>query len=383
MTRAAGGARILHVESSRNWGGQEYGILEQIRWLVGHGHEAAIAAPQDSEILARARTWGLPAHPVEFRGTFSPKAVAQIRRLVGRGRFDVIDVHGAHAAVPAGCAADRCRIVRSLHVYVPQHKIALRRMIWRWGCHHAIVRARCIKDQLVELRYKRAEDISVVGSWAAPEFFSDGSAAQAGAEVRAELRVPPEGALVIIVGMLRPDKGHLHFIGAAARYLKTRQDAHFLIVGEAPLGHRDYEAMLRQTVARLDLSARVLFTGYRSDVPRLLRAADVAVIASDCVEAQPRMVSQAFAARVPLIAARVGGVPELVVHRETGWLVEIGDEAGYADALAEVLSNRSERERVAGNARRFAERELTLDRKMEETLAAYGRGGEFGPRGRG
>jgi glycosyltransferase involved in cell wall biosynthesis len=141
--------------------------------------------------------------------------------------------------------------------------------------------------------------------------------------------------------------------------------------------------MLRQTVARLDLSARVFFTGYRSDVPRLLRAADVAVIASDGVEAQPRMVSQAFAARVPLIAARVGGVPELVAHRETGWLVEIGDEAGYAEALAEVLSNPSERERVAGNARRFAERELTLDRKMEETLAAYGRGGDVEPRGRG
>ncbi|MEO5657276.1 MAG: glycosyltransferase family 4 protein [Nitrospiria bacterium] len=376
MTGAAGGMRILHIESSKNWGGQEYGILEQIRWLVDHGHEAAIAAPHDSEIVARARTWGLPAHPVDFRGSFAPKAIAQIRRLVRSGRFDVIDVHGAHAAATVGCAADLCRVVRSLHVYQPQEKAVLRRLIWRWGCHHAVVRAHCVKDQLVALRFKRAEDITVVGSWAAPEFFHDDSTGTERSGVRAEWGMSPDDILVALVGMLRPDKGHRHFIGAAARYLKTRQDAFFLIVGEAPAAYREYEAGLRRTVGRLGLDSRVIFTGYRHDVARVLRAVDVAVIASDGVEAQPRMVAQAFAARVPLIAARVGGVPELVVHRETGWLVEIGDEAGTAAALTDVLSNRSERERVAAQARRFAERELTLDRKMAETLAAY----DAGPR---
>lgn len=362
--------RVLHIESSRNWGGQEYGILEQIRWLRHHGHEAAVAAPEDSEILARARAWDLPAHPVDFRGSYSPRAIAKVRRLVQIGRFDVIDAHGPHAASSAGCAIDLCRVVRSLHVYTDQRKGLLRRLMWRWGCHHAIVRADCIRRQLVTLRFKEPEDVSVVGSWAAPEFFVPATAEERSA-VRGEFGVAPDRVLFAVIGMLRPDKGQMHFIRAAARYLERNDNAYFLIVGSPTRQHKAYEESLRAAVTRLGLERRVVLTGYRSDAARIMRAVDAVAVTSTGVEAQPRMVSQAFAARVPIVAARVGGVDELVVPKETGWLVERGDEAGIADALRAIISNRDETARIVANARRVAERHLTLDRRMQETLVAY------------
>ncbi len=364
------GVRVLHIESSKNWGGQEYGILEQIRWLLTQGHEAALAAPEESEILARARAWNLPAHPVEFRGSYSPRAISGVRRLVQKGRFDLIDAHGSHAAAAAGCAVDLCRVVRSLHVYTEQKKSLSRRLMWRWGCHHAIVRADCIKRQLVALGFKKAEHVSVVGSWAAPEFFDDATA-QDRAAVRAEFGLAPDSVLFAVIGMLRPDKGQMHFVRAAEHYLNARRDAYFLIVGSPTRQHKAYEELLRGAVSRLGLERRVLLTGYRSDAPRIMRAADAVAVTSTGVEAQPRMVSQAFAARVPIVAARVGGVDELVVPRETGWLVEPGDERGIAAALTAIMSDRDETARIVGNARRLAERKLTLDRRMHETLVAY------------
>jgi glycosyltransferase involved in cell wall biosynthesis len=364
------GVRVLHIESSKNWGGQEFGILEQIRWLLTHGHEAALAAPEDSEILARARAWDLPAHPVDFRGSYSPRAIAGVRRLVHTGRFDVIDAHGSHAAASAGCAVNLCGVVRSLHVYTEQKGSLSRRLMWRWGCHHAIVRADCIKRQLVALGFKKPEQVSVVGSWAAPEFFEDATVQERTA-VRAEFGLAPESVLFAVIGMLRPDKGQIHFIRAAAHYVNANRDAYFLIVGSPTRQHKAYEELLRATVSQMGLEHRVILTGYRNDAARIMRAADAVAVTSTGVEAQPRMVSQAFAARVPIVATRVGGVDELVVPKETGWLVEPGDELGTAEALKGIVSDRRETARIVGNARRLAERHLTLDSRMRETLVAY------------
>lgn len=368
--------RVLHTESSRNWGGQEYRILDQIRWLLDQGYGAALAAPEDSEIFARARRWGVPAHAVSFRGSYSPKAIAEIRRLVKQERFTVIDAHGMHDATTVGCAADLCRVVRSLHIYTSQKKTLLRRLAWRWSFHHAIATAECIKRQLVTLGFKRPEEISVVGEWAGAEFFDVRSTGQARREVRREFGLPEDGVVFAVIGMLRPDKGQNHFVRAAARYLATNRDAHFLIVGGAARQHGEYEQSLRALVGRLALEPRVIFTGYREDVARIMRATDAVVITSTTVEAQSRVVPQAFAGRIPVLAARVGGVPELVVHKETGWLVDIGDDVGFAQGLVSIVSDRREAERIVGNAGRFADRCLTMDCKMDETMSVYERAGQ-------
>ncbi|MFZ5862146.1 MAG: glycosyltransferase family 4 protein [Nitrospirota bacterium] len=373
MQASAAKLHVLHTESSRNWGGQEYRILDQIRWLLGHGHEAALAAPEDSEILARARREGLPAHAVNFRGSYSPTAIAHLRRLIRRGRFDVVDVHGAHDATTGGCARDISCIVRSLHVYTPQKNSGLRRLSWRWLCHHAIATAECIKRQLVMLRFKSAERISVVGEWAGAEFFDDRRTAQARSDVRRELGLASDSVLFAVIGMLRPDKGQIHFIRAAAHYLKSHRDAYFLIVGSATRQHGAYEQALRETAHQLGVGQRVLFTGYREDVARIMRATDAVVITSTTVEAQSRVAPQAFACGIPVLAGRVGGVPELVVHQETGWLVDVGDDVGFAKGLSTIISDRGETDRIVKNARHLAEHRLTIDCKMRETITAYER----------
>ena len=111
---------------------------------------------------------------------------------------------------------------------------------------------------------------------------------------------------VITVANLRPEKGHDTLIAAAAQVVKARPDTEFLVVGGGPLA-----AHLRQDVERRGLGSQVQFLGERGDVPALLASSDVFVLPSRS-EACPNGVLEAMAAGLPIVASRVGGVPELV-----------------------------------------------------------------------
>jgi glycosyltransferase involved in cell wall biosynthesis len=120
----------------------------------------------------------------------------------------------------------------------------------------------------------------------------------------------------------------------------------------------------------LGLGGAVRFTGWRNDVPAFLEAADAVFVAS-LSEARSRIVPEAFAAERPVIATRVGGLPEIVAHGRTGWLVDPGDDVGAARLLRYIATEPEEVARVTRLARRFAEAGLRLDGKMIDTLMAY------------
>ena len=363
--------RVLHTESSVNWGGQEYRALEQMRWLNGHGHQAVLAAKSGSAILERARAWGLEAVAVEFRGHYNPRAIAQARRLVRERAIDVADCHGSRDAVTLAFARGLSPVIRSRHVSQALKGKLHRRLQWGWGCDHVIATAECIKDGIVGAGLCGPERVTVVGEWAGDEFFEISERSAERAEVRREFAISEGFPVVSVVGMLRGDKAQEHLIDAAAILKRRGRPVACLIVGGGIRTQEDYEAKLRARVGAHGLRDSVVFTGYRDDVARLTRASDALCVTSVAVEGQSRAVPQAFACATPVVASRIGGVPELVVPGETGWLVEPGDAAGYADALAEVFDDREAARAVTVRARAFAEAHLTVDAKMAETLAVY------------
>ena len=87
--------RILHTESSVNWGGQEYRILEQMEWLQENGHEAFLAARSGSDIIERARRKGLQVFEVNYKGHYDPVSILKVRDLVKKQRIDIADCHGS------------------------------------------------------------------------------------------------------------------------------------------------------------------------------------------------------------------------------------------------------------------------------------------------
>jgi glycosyltransferase involved in cell wall biosynthesis len=358
--------RILHTECSPNWGGQEMRIVEQTQWLNDNGHQAWIAAGKASKIWEQAAALDLPFVPVEFRGSFNPLTLGRLARWCARHRIDVIDAHNSRDACL--CAWLRLlgrRVVRSLHVTKPLRDDAMHTAFWKFGANRVIVTAELLKKRLVHLGLD-ARRIDVIGEGVDLERFDWRISGQ---EVRRELRIPEHCPVAVNIGMIRPDKGQLFFVEAAALVLQHLPNARFLVVGEGT--RQTYAREVRERIQRLGLDGSVIMTGYRRDVPEIMAAADCIVLASVDTEAQSRIAPQAFAMKKPLVATDVGAVAELVRPGLTGWLVPGQDIPAIAQAIQETLLRPDQT--VLENAYALARAELGWDRVMQRTLASYQR----------
>jgi len=362
--------RILHSESSPNWGGQEFRTLEQLLWLADNGHTVALASPPEGIIGKRAKKMGISVYPIEFHGQLDPRAIVRARRAVRDHGAEIVDCHGSRDGAAFAFARGLCPVVRSRHISQPLKGGLRRRLMWSQGCDHVVATAECIKQGLVAAGLVPSERVTVIGEWAADAFFEISQCLEHRAAVRREFSIPLEHPVVSVIGMVRDDKAQDVLIRTVNALRRRGRPISALIVGSAPCGQEAYEHLLHDLTRDLELVDHVIFTGYRDDVPRLAQASDALVVTS-LMEAQSRAVPQAFASAVPVVASRVGGVSELVTPGETGWLVEAGDIAGYADALAAIFDGPEEAKRVTGRARLYAERHLTQAGKMIQTSALY------------
>ena len=182
---------------------------------------------------------------------------------------------------------------------------------------------------------------------------------------RRDLAVPREACVLLCVAQLRPEKGHEVLLDALARASAESPSLVLLLAGEGA-----QRTALAAHAERLGLGDRVRFLGRRDDVPALLAAADLLVLASHPeVETTPTVAIEAMAARRAVIATRVGAVDEVVRDGVTGILVPSGDAAALARAITRLAGDPALRARLAEAGRARACREYARERMIAETAA--------------
>ncbi len=179
--------------------------------------------------------------------------------------------------------------------------------------------------------------------------------APTGKDVRAELGVPAGAALVGSVGFLRAQKAFDVLVQAAALTRGELPDARFLIVGEG-----EERESLADLARVLNVEDRVILAGRRLDVPDILAALDVAVCCSD-YEGSPLSVMEYMAAGRPVVATRVGGVPDLIDDGVEGLLVPARDPQALARAIGQVLGNPQRARAMGERAKARQAREFDIE----------------------
>ena len=359
--------RILHTLPGRNWGGLEQRTLDQVQWLDQHGHQAWLATPKDGQSFLRAQGLGLSVIAMDFDRPWGPTAILKLRHVVRSLGIEVIDTHVTRDAKAAILCRDLCAVVRTRHV---AHRLStswLRQMQWQHGSDHVIAVAHTIRDHLIAQKLALPERISMVGEWVEEQFFQFDAPLRHG--TRAALGLAAGVPVILCVGMLRPDKGQDVLLQAMTRI----PDAICLLCGEATAEGTDYAAGLHDRALSADLNGRIRFLGYRTDLPALLAAADLVVLPSR-LEAQSRVACEALAAARPVIASDVGGIPEVIEHDVTGWLVPPNDPAILAQTITAVLHTPPDRlKAITAAGRHKAESSLRLEHCMAQTVTAYER----------
>ncbi|MGI5817755.1 MAG: glycosyltransferase family 4 protein [Armatimonadota bacterium] len=188
--------------------------------------------------------------------------------------------------------------------------------------------------------------------------------------LRAELGLPPGAPTACVVGRLTPWKGHRTLLRAWRAVAERLPDARLLIVGEVAFWDDAYAEELRALADDFGIARSVVWAGFREDVPDVLRLVDLLVLAS-IDEPFGRVVIEAMAAGLPVVATDAGGVPEIVVEGKTGLLVPPEAPEPMADAIAALLGD-PVRARAMGEAgRRRAVERFDVRRVAREVGQIY------------
>lgn len=355
--------RVLHVDSERSWRGGERQVLELMRRQRAMGDEPHLAAPESSALYGRARGEGFPAHGVPMRGTWDLASALRIASITRAIRPHVVHWHAARAhalgAIAARFAPGPKRVLSRRVDFRVRGSLGSR-VLYSLPVEAIVAISEGVKEALVQSGIP-GDGIRVIPSGIdlAPfETPFDRVAA------RARLGVAPEQVLAIQVAALAPHKSQTTLLKSAALLREQSPRLVIWIAGEGNL--RD---SLAAEHVRLKLGDRVRFLGFRDDIPDLLRAADLFVLSS-YLEGLGTSVLDAMAAGLPVVATRVGGVPEIVKDGETGMLVPPRDPEALAHAMALLADDPGMRDRLGSNGRSLA-RSYDADRTAFRTRELY------------
>jgi glycosyltransferase involved in cell wall biosynthesis len=367
--------RILHVITSLARGGAQAHLLELIRGQKRRGHEVELAYFKDPEMVADfAPVVDFP-FALDMEDLASAALLGRLWGLTTAVKPDVLHTHllkaDAYGAVVGRFGPPRVTIA-SKH----NDEAALRRP-WIARLHGLLSRlddriivcsdhvgrymvetGRVPADRVRRIYY--GIDLDRPLALAEPQL----------REVRRELGLPAQGPFLLCVGRLDPQKGHPYLIEAMHRVVERFPDATLLIVGAAQQGSEEYVGALREQAAAPELVGKVVFAGERQDVPRLMAACDVFVLAS-LWEGFGLVFVEAMAASKPVVGTRVSGVPEVVADGETGILVPPRDPEALAAAMIRLLDDPAECRRLGRNGYQRVRERFSAARMVEDTLQVY------------
>jgi glycosyltransferase involved in cell wall biosynthesis len=357
---------ILYVESSRSWGGQEYRTCLEINWLNAHGHQAWLVCNPGSQVHSKASELGTRLVTMPLRSRVDPLCSWRLWRLCKQNQIDLLKTYSSKdhwLCLPlyfCGIPLSRARCITD-----PIGSKG-RAFVFKRGCSQIVADASVIKRQLVEEHGINPAKIEVIGSAVDLEKFKP---PRDRTKFRREIGVGDGTPLIGNVGMIRPDKGQLVLVEAARLVLDKRPDARFVIVGQGT-GILKRGINVRNAIDQAELADKIIMAGYRWDTPDVYAACDMIVIASLRTEASPIVLREAFASGRPVIATKVGDIPEIIEHRQNGLLIEPGDSQALAAGIMEFVCDPKLAAYCAANGLRYATEHFSFDKMMDAKLRA-------------
>ncbi len=187
-----------------------------------------------------------------------------------------------------------------------------------------------------------------------------------------ELGLTADDRVLLMVSRLTPWKGHMTLLEAVARLADRWPRLKLVVVGEVAFWEADYEQQLKQRAADLGLTEQVIWTGFRSDVPELLRLCDIFVLPS-VGEPFGRVIIEAMATGRPVVATASGGVPEIVLDGQTGLLVPPEDAQSLASAIQTLLADSQRAQQMGAEGLTRAHQLFSADRVARQVQELYQR----------
>lgn len=364
---------ILFLQTDTRVGGTEQLNLRTAEALQTRGHDVTIfCLDGEGPLDAAYRAAGVAPRYFNSRARSAPAVWRELRAALRDAAADIVHLFGLRSNLFGRTAAQNAT---SAKLVTTQSSIDP----WRRWWHNALDRSTGhLVDQHIAVSYAvghwlrdalhvPAEQISVIHSGIDPAPFAHAPTGH----LRPAIGAAPGDHMLVCVANFDPAKRHDLLLDAVSR-LQPRRTTHLVLVGDSTSHGRSDSALAVVRAGQLPNGVRVHPLGRRSDVPAIFADADISLLASDW-EGLPVSVMESMAAGLPVVATRVGGVPELVEDGVTGLLTPPGDAARLAAAVDTLLHAPDLRRQMgaAGEARLRAH--FSVDHASAALLAVYAR----------
>lgn len=367
--------RVCHVAMGDLWAGAEVQLLALMKYLVQSKRlECSVILFNEGRLAVELRKLPISVSIISEK-QYSPVAIAyRLAKILRRTRPDIVHTHKYKDSILATIAA-RCvgvpHVIRVIHGMPEPFKgfsnlnmavyTMVDRFVTSWLIDKVVAVSSDIERSLVRIygashvvRIQNGIDLEIV------------QVCTPRREKRKEWHIDETVTLIGTVGRLVPVKGHAVLLEAFRILRQVDRTATLLVVGDGPL--RD---PLESEVNRLGLEGAVRFAGHQDQSYDFINMMDVFVLPS-LHEGIPMVLLEALALQRPVVASRVGGIPEVIVHGQTGLLADPADASSLAQLIRQVIEDSSQAAILGRAGRTRVEEEFAAYTMAERTAKLYG-----------
>ena len=363
--------RILHVCSSRAWGGMEMQVVLIAAQLEDRGHEVTVLCYPGSPIFRASRIKGLQCKAIALDSYVQPMRTLQLTRYLRGRTYDIQHCHYTkdlwHLIPALELAGGGC-VLLSKGIGPGKRKID---PFHRWLYAHVkglIAKSSYLHRRIIEAYPIDPKRVVVLNNGVDLKIFDPD--VEMSQKIREEFSIRESNLLIGIVGRISPAKGHMEFLKAAEHVNKEVPHCTFLIIGGSSQDEIWYEEEVRNKASQFGLEDAVVFTGHRDDIPAVLSALDLFVLTS-YVEAFPNVLIEAMAMKKACVATRAGGVLDVIDDGINGLLVPPRDVDALSETLMLLLRDEGKRKALGQEARRKVEEKFDLHHMIDRLEKLY------------
>lgn len=377
---------LLFVHASADLYGSDIALLQLVSGLDRKRFDAIVVLPYDGPLVSRLQhagagvmvCHGLPIirrQYMNIRGVFrlvlSLRSVWRLVALIRRRKVALVHSNTL-AVLPAGLAAWFTGRPQVWHVHeiIVQPRIiaALLATLSSAVCTLVVANSRATADHYRRTRFAASTPVKVIPNGVDESRLRG----RTGDSLRSLTGAGPGDTVFTLVGRINRWKGHWVFVDAAERLANESESVRFLIVGDSFAGQELLTEAVDRRIGSSDvLRGRAVRLPHVAEVGSVYEASDVVVVPS--IEPEPfgLVAAEAMAAGLPVIASRIGALPEIVDDHRTGLLVDPGDAGSLLEAMRKLSASPSQRAEMGRQGRKRFERRFRVDRYVEEFTRVY------------
>jgi glycosyltransferase involved in cell wall biosynthesis len=343
--------RLIQVTASRVWRGHEQKIIYLYEAFKEYGYveDQWIVCIKDSEIYNVAKSKNMQVIGLPFKSEYDFKFAKSLKKIADDNRADLIFIHNSDAHTISVLSA----LFYGLKTPLVLCRTLIRRvdsnMFRKWKYNFKqIKKIICVSQPVVDVLTFAVKDTSrltIVGSVTDINKFTK---QQKNGVLHKEFNIPADHKIIGNIAAFTGFKDIPTWINTVEELVKRGTiKATFFFVGIGSL-----ESEIMQMVKEKGLEKHIVFAGFRRDIPEILPEFDLFLFTSNN-EPTGGVLLEAYACRVPIVAANAGGIPEVVVNNETGLLAEVGNPVDFADNVEQLLADESMQAKFRKNGYEF------------------------------